>query len=319
MTKSLLWCLASTLLLGGCGKNAPVTREKKNLVVAYCASGVPTAWDNANVQSIQDEAKKRGIELVFCDARQRRDEQIKALYAFAGQHAQVIAFSPATAAGYGPALAEIKRAGVPVVVCNRPIDPDDPSLYTTFLGSDYVAEGRKVGEWLAGRTAAKATIVELTGVPGTPQTAELKAGFGEALATHPDMKIIRSQSGSLTYAQSKAVMETFLRASDIRGITAVFAHNDEMALGAIRAIEAAGLQPGRDILIVSIGGTRAAFDATQAGKLNATVEHSPLIGPQLMDLCEQMAAKQAVPKRVASEERVFDQAAVAAALPRRQY
>jgi len=195
----------------------------------------------------------------------------------------------------------------------------DDSLYKTFIGSDFVEEGRRAARWLARKMNGKAMIAELQGTPGSAPAIDRKKGFEEVIAHYPGMKIIKSQTGDFTRAKGKEVMEAFLRSPEGKKINALFAHNDDMALGAIQAIEAAGLRPGKDIIIVSIDGVRGAFDAMVAGKLNCTVECNPLLGPQLFDAAEKIAAGQPVPHRIVTKEGVYDQSVAKQVIASRQY
>lgn len=307
---------ASAILSTGCGKK---DASNKQLVVGFSQVGAESAWRSANTDSIRDAADKHHIKLVFSDAQQKQENQIKALRSFVAQGVDVIAFSPVVSTGWEPVLKEIKEAGIPVVLSDRAVDVSDPTLYATFIGSDFVEEGKRAGNWLAEKTGGKATIAELVGTPGAAPAIDRKKGFEEAIASHPDMKIIKSQTGEFTRAKGKEVMEAFLKAPDAKQITALYAHNDDMALGAIQAIEEAGLKPGTDIVIVSVDGVKGAFEAMKEGKLNCTVECNPIIGDKIMELAEKLAAKQEVPRRVTSEEGVFDQSKAAEALPSRKY
>jgi len=297
---------------------APCVAAEK-LTVGFSQIGAESAWRTANTDSIKSEAAKRGVELKFADAQQKQENQIKALRSFIAQGVDVIAFSPVVETGWEPVLREIKRAGIPVVLSDRAVKVSDPSLFVTFIGSDFVEEGRRAGQWLVEKTKGKAVIAELVGTPGSAPAVDRKKGFEEAIAAQPGMKIIKSQSGDFTRAKGKEVMETFLKSPEGKQITVLYAHNDDMALGAIQAIEEAGLKPGTDIIIVSIDGVRGAFEAMVTGKLNCTVECNPMIGAQLFDIIKKVAAGQPVPKRIAVEEGVFDQSTAAAALPTRKY
>ena len=289
------------------------------LTVGFSQIGAESAWRTANTDSIKSEAEKRGITLKFADAQQKQENQIKALRSFIAQGVDVIAFSPVVETGWEPVLKEIKRAGIPVVLTDRAVKVSSPDLYVTFIGSNFVEEGRRAGDWLVKKTGGKAVIAELTGTPGAAPAIDRKKGFEAAIASHLDMKIIKSQSGDFTRAKGKEVMESFLKSPEGKQINVLFAHNDDMALGAIQAIEEAGLKPGKDIVIVSIDGVKGAFEAMVAGKLNCTVECNPLIGPQLFDVIKKVAAGEAVPKRIAVEEGVYDDSQAAAELPKRQY
>ena len=313
------------LVLTGCGKKDAASSsnnnsgDKKTLTLGFSQIGAESAWRTANTQSIKDAAQKAGINLVFSDAQQKQENQIKALRSFVAQGVDVIAFSPVVSTGFEPVLQEIKQANIPVVLSDRSVDVSDPSLFVTFIGSDFVAEGRKAGEWLAKKTGGKAVIAELVGTPGAAPAIDRKKGFEEAIAKFPEMKIVKSQSGDFTRAKGKEVMEAFLKAPDAKSITAVFAHNDDMALGAIQAMEESGAQPGKDITIVSIDGVKEAFQAIVDGKLNCTVECNPIIGDGIMDLATKVHKGDSVPKRVSPDEGIFDATNAAAALPSRKY
>ncbi|MFO1489845.1 MAG: ABC transporter substrate-binding protein [Kiritimatiellia bacterium] len=294
-------------------------RRQKTVTVGFSQIGAESAWRTANTQSVKDEAAKRGIKLVFSDAQQKQENQIKALRSFIAQGVDVIAFSPVVETGWEPVLKEIKQAGIPVVLSDRAVDVSDESLYVTFIGSDFVEEGRRAATWLAEKTGGKAVIAELVGTPGSAPAIDRKKGFEEVLAKHPEMKIIKSQSGDFTRAKGKEVMEAFLKSPEAAQITALFAHNDDMALGAIQAIEEAGRKPGQDIVIVSIDGVKGAFEAMAAGKLNCTVECNPLIGPQIFDAVARIKAGEKLERRINVNEGVYDQSKAAAALPTRQY
>ncbi|MFT3991658.1 MAG: ABC transporter substrate-binding protein [Luteolibacter sp.] len=307
----------SGLLLTSCGQKKE--DASGNLSVGFSQIGAESAWRTANTDSVKGEAEKRGVKLVFSDAQQKQENQIKALRSFIAQGVDVIAFSPVVETGWEPVLQEIKQAGIPVILTDRAVDVSDDSLFATFIGSDFTEEGRRAGIWLAEKTGGTAVIAELTGTPGSAPAIDRKKGFEEIIAKHPNMKIVKSQSGDFTRAKGKEVMESFLKAPDAKNITVLYAHNDDMALGAIQAVEAAGLKPGKDITIVSIDGVKAAFEAMKEGKLNCTVECNPLIGPQLFDAVDAVVAGKSLPKRIVVEEGVFDESKAAAELPKRQY
>jgi simple sugar transport system substrate-binding protein len=292
---------------------------KKPIVVGFSQIGAESAWRTANTQSVQSEAAKRGIELKFADAQQKQENQIKALRSFIAQDVDVIIFSPVVETGWQPVLQEIKSAGIPVILSDRAVDVTDDSLYVTFIGSDFVEEGRRAARWLVEKTGGKATIAELQGTPGSAPANDRKKGFEEVIKDHPEMKIVKSQTGDFTRAKGKEVMEAFLKSPEGPTINALYAHNDDMALGAIQAIEAAGRKPGSDILIVSIDGVKGAFEAMVAGKLNCTVECNPLLGPQLFDAVEKLMAGETLPKRISVEEGVFTQEQAKDVIDSRQY
>src|SRR5438477_1858585 len=302
MKAKILICLAATM---ACALTTRAADEK--ITVGFSQIGAESGWRTANTDSIKSEAARRGIELKFADAQQKQENQIKALRSFIAQGVDVIAFSPVVETGWQPVLTEIKRAKIPVVLSDRAVKVTDDSLYVTFIGADFVEEGRRAAHWLAKVSNGKAVIAELVGTPGSAPAIDRKKGFQEVLAKYPEMKIVKSQSGDFTRAKGKEVMEAFLKSPDAKQITALFAHNDDMALGAIQAMEEAGVRPGKDVLIVSIDGVRGAFEAMAAGKLNCTVECNPLIGPQLFDAVEAVKAGKPLPKRIQVKEGVYEQ------------
>jgi simple sugar transport system substrate-binding protein len=308
----------TTLAVLGLINTSSFAADKK-LVVGFSQVGAESGWRTANTESIKSEAAKRGVDLRFSDAQQKEENQIKAIRSFIAQGVDVIAFSPVVETGFEPVLQEAKKAGIPVVLSDRAVKVSDPTLYKCFLGSDFIEEGKRAGNEAIKLTDGKAGIAELVGTVGAAPAIDRAKGFREAIASHPDMKIILSQSGDFTRAKGKEVMEAFLKTPEAKQITLLFAHNDDMALGAIQAMEEAGIKPGQDIKIVSIDGVKGAFEAMKDGKLNVTVECNPLLGPQLFDIIEKVSKGESVPARVVSQEGVYEQAQAAEELPKRQY
>ncbi len=296
----------------------------KKIVLGFSQIGAESEWRTANTQSIKDSAAKEGITLKFSDAQQKQENQIKAIRSFIQQKVDVIAFSPVVETGWEPVLREAKAAKIPVILSDRAVDVKDDSLWVSFMGSDFVEEGRRAAKWLvdyapAKELAAKGTVdvVELQGTVGSAPAIDRKKGFEEVLKDHPQFKITRSQTGDFTRAKGKEVMEAFLKADP--NIQVLFAHNDDMAIGAIQAIEEAGKKPGKDIIIVSIDAVKGAFEAMMAGKLNCTVECSPLLGPQLMQAVKDLKAGKTLPKRIVTQEGVFPQEVAQKEFPNRKY
>ena len=289
------------------------------LTVGFSQIGAESDWRRANTTSIQSEAEKRGIDLRFSDAQQKQENQIKAIRSFIAQRVDVIAFSPVVETGWEPVLREAKQARIPVVLTDRAVEVSDDSLYVTFIGSDFAEEGKRAARWLVEETGGQAVIAELQGTPGSAPAIDRAAGFREVIADYPGMEIVWSQSGNFTRTEGKKAFQAFLKSPEAQRITTLYAHNDDMAIGAIQAIKEAGKDPGDDILVVSIDAVKEAFRAMQQGDLNCTVECNPLIGAQLFDLVEKVAAGEEVPKRVQVEEGVFTQADADELIDSRQY
>src|SRR5215204_901544 len=301
-------------LVSSCGQKS----GEKKTAVGFSQIGAESGWRTAETTSIRSEAAKRNIDLRFSDAQQKQENQIKALRTFLAQNVRAIILAPVVETGWEPVLKEIKKANIPVILVDRGIKVSDESLYTTLIASDFVEEGRMAAQWLATKLNGKANVVELQGTPGAAPAIDRKKGFEEGLQAFPQMKIIKSQSGEFTRSKGKEVMEAFLKAEG-KNINAVYAHNDDMALGAIQAIEEAGLKPGTDIILVSIDGVKGAFEAMVAGKLNCTVECNPLLGPAAFDAIEAFRAGKTLPKKTVVEDKVFDQATAKEVIGGRQY
>ena len=324
MTLSRRTLLASAMLLAFSATTFATTSAfaAKPLVMGFSQVGAESEWRTANTVSIKEAAKKDGVTLKFADAQQKQENQVKALRSFIAQKVDVIAFSPVVESGWDTVLREAKAAKIPVILTDRAVNVADKSLYVTFIGSDFVEEGRRAGQWLlehAKKTPdATLNIVELQGTVGSAPAIDRKAGFLEVVGKNPKMKIIRSQTGDFTRAKGKEVMEAFLKAEG-KKINVLYAHNDDMAIGAIQAIEEAGMKPGKDIIIISIDGVKGAFEAMIAGKLNVTVECSPLLGPQLMSIARDVVAGKPVPARITTVEGVFPAEVAAKEFPNRKY
>jgi simple sugar transport system substrate-binding protein len=233
----------------------------------------------------------------------------------------VIGLSPVVESGWDTVLQEAKAAHIPVILTDRAVDSKDTSLYVTFMGSDFTEEGRRAGRWLEEFEKGKPgpiNVVELQGTVGSAPAIDRKKGFADIVGSDPRIKIIRSQTGDFTLAKGKEVMEAFLKAEG-KNINVLYAHNDDMALGAIQAIEEAGLKPGVDIVVISIDGTKGAFEAMAAGKQNVVIECNPLLGPQLMQAAKDVVAGKTLPKRILTNETVYTASQAVAALPSRKY
>jgi galactofuranose transport system substrate-binding protein len=289
----------------------------QNLVVGFAQIGAESEWRTADTVSIKQEAERLGVELKFMDAQQKQENQILALRTFIAERVDVIGISPVVENGWAEVFQEARNAGIPIIMVDRFANVSTDQ-YITYLGSDFVEEGRKAARIMADLTKGSANIVELVGTIGSAPANGRYAGFREILQDFPDMHIIDSESGDFTQARGREVMTAFLQAHGSL-INAVFAHNDDMALGAIQAIEEYGLKPGVDIKIVSVDAARGAFEAMIAGKLSATVECNPLLGPQFFDLALKVANGESVPKRVPSIESIFFPGDAAKILPTRKY
>ncbi|MPZ09019.1 MAG: substrate-binding domain-containing protein [Kiloniellaceae bacterium] len=279
------------------------------MTIGFSQIGSESGWRAAETTLTKLQAEERGINLKFADAQQKQENQIKAVRSFIAQGVDAILLAPVVATGWDAVLEEAKDAEIPVVLLDRTVDARD-DLYMTAVTSDLVHEGRVAGQWLTDSVAGKdCNVVELQGTTGSSPAIDRKNGFEQAIADHANLKIIRSQTGDFTRAKGKEVMESFIKAENGgRNICALYAHNDDMAVGAIQAIKEAGLKPGQDILVVSIDAVPDIFQAMAAGEANATVELTPNMAGPAFDVLEAFFKDGILPpKWIQTESKLFTQ------------
>ena len=291
------------LSLAGCRKEESGAGDR--WVVGFSQMGHDNPWRMAQTQSLRDEAAKRGYELVVADAQDQTAKQVADVEDLIARRVDVILLAPREFEGLAPALQAAREARIPVILVDREAEGTPGEDFVTFLGSNFVEQGRRAAEWLVKETNGQAGIVELTGTPGSSVATDRAKGFRDVIAQHPGMKIIASQTGEFSRATGQRVLQNIAQSLG-KQITAVYAHNDEMALGAIQALKSAGLQPGTDVKVVSIDGQRAALEAIQRGELGATVESNPRFGPIAFDTIEQLRRGETVPTKKLIEDRFFD-------------
>ncbi len=303
----------------------------KEITMGFSQIGAESEWRTANTESVKQAAKDAGINLQFSDAQQKQENQIKAIRSFISQGVDIIAFVPIVETGWDTVLKEAKDAKIPVIVVDRDVKLSDDSLYVAKLGTDSLAEGKKVFDWIDEYMkkqnkkprdgGSQFNIVVLEGTVGSSVAIRRQEGFKNAMAASPDASkynILASQTGEFTRQKGQEVMESFLKSYGNK-IDILFAHNDDMALGAIQAIEAAGLKPGKDITIISIDGVKGIFQAMIEGKANCTVECNPLQGPLLMETAKKVLNGEKVEKLVYVDEGVFPADVAEKTLPERKY
>ncbi len=297
--------------------NPKTQKNYADLIVGYAQLGAESEWREANTISIKETANELGVELRFLDAQQKQENQILAIRKFILQRVDIIGISPIVETGWEEVFREAKDAGIPIILVDRRAAvPED--LYASYLGSDFLEEGRNAARVMVELVGEQANIVELVGTVGSAPANDRYLGFREILREHPGIIIIDSESGDFTKARGREVMAAFLQ-KHANTITAVYSHNDDMSLGAIQAIEEYGLRPGVDIKIVSVDAARGAFEAMIEGKLNATVECNPLLGQQFFELALKVVNGESVPKWVPSIETIFFPEDAAEILPTRKY
>ncbi|KIX16631.1 galactofuranose ABC transporter, galactofuranose-binding protein YtfQ [Paracoccus marcusii] len=271
--------------------------------IGFSQIGSESGWRAAETTLTRSQAEERGYQLQFSDAQQRQENQIAAIRSFVAQGVDAILLAPVVATGWDSVLQEAAEAEIPVVLLDRQVDSAD-DLYLTAVGSDLVHEGEVAGQWLVDEVAGEpCRIVELQGTTGSSPAIDRKTGFENAIAGHDNLEIVRSQTADFTRARGKEVMESFLQAEGGGAdICALYAHNDDMAVGAIQAIKEAGLAPGTDILVVSIDAVPDIFQAIAAGEANATVELTPNMAGPAFDALEAYWADGTMPEKFIQTE-----------------
>ena len=298
----------------------PTVQAKKtyaDMTLCYPQLGAESDWRTANTASIKETAEKLGIkQLIFSDAQQKQENQISAMRACIQQKVDVIALPPVVEDGWDAVLTEAKNAGIPVIIVDRSVSAD-PSLYAAHIGSDMALEGERAAAEYNKKFPDGGSILELSGTTGSGAAEGRARGFRAKL--NANIKILDSQTGNFTRAEALPVMQAFLKkyqaGTDFQGI---FIHNDDMGIGAIEALKAAGVKPG-DLKIVSVDGTRGGFQAMVDGWFQADVECNPLLGPQVFDMALKLMNGEKIDREILTDETVYYPDKAAELLPTRKY
>jgi simple sugar transport system substrate-binding protein len=314
------------LILSGCSSTGSSNDSAgktggagKTIKVGFAQEGAESGWRTANTQSLKDAlASGNGFKLTFSDAQQKQENQIAAIRSFITQGVDAIVFAPVVETGWNDVLKQAKQANIPVILEDRAVDKSAQDLYTSRVGDDFEKEGETAGKWVADNfNGKKANMVVLEGTAGSSAANDRTTGFGKAIKG-TDINVLDSQDGNFTRAQGKTVMEGFLQKYGNK-INVLFAQNDDMGLGALDAIKAAGLTPGKDIQIVTIDGTHDGLQALVDGEFNYVVECNPLLGDQVAKVVKDVVAGKKVDKLYLAKDEAFDQAKAKEELPTRKY
>lgn len=301
------------------GASAGGSAAAKTIKVGFAQTGSESGWRAANTKSMKEAfSKEKGFDLVFNAADNDPAAQIAAVRSFISQGVDAIVIAPIVSDGWDDVLKEAQAAKIPVILEDRTVSASE-DLYAAWVGDDFKKEGETAGKWAAENLGSTDTnMVVLEGTTGSAPANDRAEGFSSAIAG-TKIKTVASQTGDFTRDGGKKVMEGFLQKFGADGIDLVFAHNDDMALGAIEAIEAAGAKPGTDIKIVSIDAVKDGMQGLADGKINYIVECNPLLGDQAAELVKKVLAGETVPKKTYAVDGAFDQEAAKAALPNRAY
>lgn len=302
----LMACCAG---LSGCGSDGRVDAAQHAVVVGFSQLGSESGWRIGNTVSMEKAAKAKGFGLMLDNANQRQDKQIAAIRSFISYRVDVIVFSPIVETGWDNVLTEAKSAGIPVILMDRMIDTRDDTLYAAYIGADFLAEGRRAGEYLIEKAnrlgAGHMNIVEITGTEDSTPMRDRQAGFMQAIEGDGRFEVIERVSGDFLRSKGAECMRELLEKYGADGIDVVFSHNDEMTLGALDVLEAAGVDAGRDIVLISVDGQQEAIDALRAGRINCIAECTPHLGDDVMALVDELTSGREIPRLIHPEETVF--------------
>lgn len=307
---SLLICLLMLMgLLTACQQTpAAQPASASTFLMGFSQLGSESSWRLGNTRSIQDAARRHGVNLMLENANQKQEKQIDAIRSFIAYRVDVIAFSPIVETGWDNVLSEAKSAGIPVILVDRMVATDDDSLYTAYVGADFMQEGALAAEYLLKKADDLGTdnlhIVEITGTVDSTPMRERQTGFWQALEPDGRFTLLESISGDFLRSKGEECMQYLL---DTYGgqIDVLYSHNDAMTLGAISAIEAAGMSPGKDIIIISVDGEQAMIDLLTQGRVNCVVECTPHLGDIVMEMAQQLVDGKTIAKETNPEERSF--------------
>ena len=282
----------------------PPNVELSEAKVGFSQTENNNPWRIAQTESMKTEGEKQAGQYVATDAQSETPKQVSDVEDMLAQNIDILILAPREFEGLAPALDAASKANVPVFLVDREARGKVCEEYISFLGSDFIDQGERAGEWLVQATDGQAKIAELEGTIGASVTNDRAEGFRNVVGKEEGMEIVASQSGDFTRAGGQKVMEQLIQANP--EINAVYAHNDEMAIGAIQALEDAGKTPGEDVTIVSVDGTRDALQAIIDGKLGATVESNPRFGPLTFQTIEKFLNGEPIPQKIILKDRFFD-------------
>ena len=300
----------SMVCVCGCGCTKPEQPAANPIVLGYSQLGDESTWRSQNTRSILQAAKDAGIKIMFDDAMQGPENQIKAIRSFIAYKVDVIAFSPLVETGWDTVLGEAKAAGIPVIIVDRMIDTRDESLYRTAVISDFYMEGRRAGDFVVKKfrdIKHTINIVEIAGTADSPPAIGRHDGFQDVISGDYKFQVIFSEDGDFMLSKGQEIMRQVLERFDPDQIDVLYSHNDDMTFGAIEVMQEAGIEPGKDIVIISVDATQRIIDYLKEGVVNCVIECNPNSGPQVMDLAKRIVAGEDVEKTIYIPEQVFDE------------
>lgn len=308
--------LAGLMAASAWAQGLPPLEKKDTYKVGFAQTESNNPWRIAQTESMQSEAEKLGHQLVYTDAAGSAAKQVSDVNSMIAQGVDLIFLAPREEKPLIPAVMAAKKAGIPVILLDRNVDQSLAKAgedYVTFIGSDFVEEGRRMAEWLVANKPDGGKIIELEGTTGSSPANDRKKGFDEYIAQHSQFEIVASQTGDFARDKGRQVAESLLQAHPDTSV--IYAHNDEMAMGAIAALEAAGKAPGKDVMVLSIDGGKEAVQAVVDGKINAVVECNPRFGPKAFETLASYANGEQIAPALINEDKFYDPSNAAAELP----
>ena len=286
---------------------APMLPKKDTYKVGFAQTESNNPWRLAQTKSMQDEAAARGWQMVYTDAAGSAAKQVADVNSMIAQGVDLIFLAPREELPLIPAIKAAKGANIPVILLDRNVDQSLAKAgedYVTFIGSDFIEEGKRVADWLVANAGGRSKILQLEGTTGSSPANDRKKGFDDVIAANAAFTMLASQTGDFARDKGRQVAETLLQAHPDADI--IYAHNDEMAIGAISAVEAAGKVAGKDVMILSIDGGKEIVQLIIDGKVAAVCECSPLFGPKAFDTAVAYANGEAIPAKLINPDRFYD-------------
>ena len=302
---TILLCLS----LSSCTNHQETESKTASVVVGFSQLGAESSWRIANTKSMEEAAKEAGFGLMMENANQKQEKQIDAIRSFIAYQVDVIVFSPIVENGWDNVLNEAKSAGIPVILMDRMIETSDESLYASYVGADFYAEGKKAGEYLIRKAdamnAVHWNIVEICGTKDSTPMRDRQQGFMDTIENDSRFTVIDSVDGDFLRSKGEECMRELLKKYNAEDMNVIYSHNDSMTLGVLDVLEQNSIQPGKDILLITVDGEKEAVDALKAGKINCVVQCTPHLGQSVMKLVEELKTGKELPKVFHPEESAF--------------
>lgn len=262
-------------------------------------------WRVAETNDLREEAEKRGYTFLFLDGKSSVSKQVEDSLTLIEQGVEYLILAPLTMEGYEPVVERCRELSIPLIILDREIVGEPKKDFLTFIGSDFFNEGVMAATYLAELTKGSGKVVEINGNVGASCTIYRQAGFHSVIDAHPSMQVVAEGWGDYERILGQKAMEEVILSYGT-DFDAVYAHNDDMAIGAIQALKAANIRPGEDVLIISIDGSRDALKSIIAGELAASVECNPRLGSAVFDVIDDHRRGKPIPPRIVIEDRLFD-------------